>query len=488
MRNELERVKTYLDSEVEMITTDEEKQKRIIVDNRFELMINYINLIENKDEYFYSELVKLMSIYIDKLYDTKINTLGVANKDYLKIANHDLSEKLFNYVCEILQKNQDIKLDTETLTRLLNRNPKPLTLTVAVDDYLYRVFDFKKLVKIIQKNQLLKKSGISIDEVYQILIDSYQIDNKEIFISLVKPEEFKENNIKLIEFLNQCNVETFAKISAIIISNFDKNFDIITLAKKKTTKNFFEKLIIYMLSSYISDNDYLLIHQLLNDEEISLNYDFYHADYFGQSTLKDLLAFSSDRNVIRDLLSKPENIKGCYFNGDWAIQIYRLYAKLGDYEKALDAFENSYNYAYDFSEDYTKGFKENHATADFEYSDSLVDFIIDICDSFEKDKVDYIYQKDIINRILNSKNVIYVNIDKVFPRIQKVLSNDDFVEILSSLEERHNSGSLGFITVDNDASFYGRYTIRLANIEEIENSLTKLKSKKLTPLNSTASK
>ena len=65
MRNELERVKTYLDSEVEMITTDEEKQKRIIVDNRFELMINYINLIENKDEYFYSELVKLISIYID---------------------------------------------------------------------------------------------------------------------------------------------------------------------------------------------------------------------------------------------------------------------------------------------------------------------------------------------------------------------------------------------------------------------------------------
>ncbi|MBQ8192677.1 MAG: hypothetical protein IJZ46_01215 [Bacilli bacterium] len=500
MQKELEKIKTYLDSEAGIITADGEKQKRTIVDNRFELIDKYVSSVRNKDEYFYSELVKLISIYIDKIYDMKTksvpkvvfdingelipqnyDTLWTANQADLKMANHHLSGKLFDYVCEILEKNQEIKLDAETLTRLLNRNPKPFTLAIAVDDYLYRVFDFKKLVKIIDKNKLLKKSGISIDEVYQILIDSYQIDNEEIFTGLVKPEEFKENNTRVMELLNQCNVGTFAKISSIIIRCYDKDFDIITLAKKKNTKNFFERLIIYMLSSHISNNDYLLIHQLLNDEEISLNYDFYYSDYFGQSTLKDLLAFSSDRNVIRDLLSKPENIKGCYFNGDWAIQLYRLYAKLGDYEKALELFESSYNYAYDFSEDYTKGFKNGQATADFQYSDSLADFIKNICDSFEKDKVDYIYQKDIINRILNCKNVIYINIDKVLPIIEKVLSEDDFIEILSSLEERHNSGYLGFTTVEENNSFYGRYTIRIATEEEIQNSLAKLKNKDKNP-------
>ena len=389
-----------------------------------------------------------------------------------------IASVIFNYVCSILKTNKDIKLNVETLTRLLNRNPKPFTVSVE-DSYLYRLFDYKKLVELINDNEIFKKSNISVDDIYQILINAYQIDNEEVFSCLIKTEQFKENNMKVIELLNQCNAKTFVKISDIIVKYIDKDFDILTLVKKRTDKNFIERLIIFILLSHFTENDYLLIHQLLNDKEISLNYNLYYADYFGQSTLKDLLAFSNDRNVLRDLLSKQENIKNCYFNGDWKIQLYTLYAKLGDYEKAIETFAKNYNYSYDFNEDYKDGFKNGQAEGDFEYIDSLVEFVKNICSSFEKDKIDYARQKDIIERILNSQNVRYINIERVLPIIKDYLSAEDFHELLSSLLQRYSVDDIGFITVIENDCFYGRYTIRIATEEEIQNSLAKLKSKNL---------
>lgn len=495
MLNNLEKIKIYLDSQAGLIVSQTDETEKNVVDNRIKLIEKEISLIENKDYEFYSELIKLISVYIDKLYETEINDfpnvvfatngkLIPQNYDILKRsdifnlrrANRDFCESLFNFVCNILENNKDVKLDIETLTKLLNRNPKPFEFTLE-ESYLYRCFDFKKLVKILKNNETLSKSNISIDNIYQMLIDAYQIDNEDVFGHLIKPEEFKENNAKIIELLNKCNAQTFVKITDIIIRYFDKDFDRLTIAKKRTTKNFFERLIICILKSRITENDSILIHKLLNDKEISINYNYYYADYFGQSSLKELLAFSNDRNIIKDLLSKPENIQNCYFNGDYGIQLYRLYAILGDYEKAVELFEKNYNYAHDFTEDYTSGFKDGYATGDFTYSDSLVEFVRNICNSFEKDAIDYDYKKDIIDRILNSQNVIYINIDEVLPMIKNTLSSDDFAGILSILEEKHKSGKLGFIAVDEKDSFYDKYTIRLATEEEIFNSLARLKNK-----------
>lgn len=495
MLKELEKIKIYLDSQAGLIVSQTDETEKNVVDNRIKLIEKEISLIENKDDEFYSELIKLISVYIDKLYETEINDfpnivfdingklipqnyniLNANDKYHLKRANRDFSVILFNYVCNILENNKDIKLDIETIKRILNRNPKPFGFSVE-EIYLCRNFNFEKLVKIMSDNQTLKKSNINIDTIYQILIDAYQIDNGEIFRNLVNPDEFKENNAKIIDLLNLCNAKTFVGITDIIIGYFDKEFDRLAIAKKRAKKGFYERLIISLLTSYMTEKDSFLIHQILNDEEISINYNFYYSDYFGQSSLKELLAFSNDRNIIRDLLSKPENIQNCYFNGDYRIQLYRLYAILGNYEKAIELFEKNYNYSHDFTEDYTNGFKNKCATGDFTYKDSLVEFVRDICISFEKDEVDYNYKKDIINRILDSKNVLYINIDEVLPMIKNTLSSDYFTETLNVLEEKYKSGKLGFIAVDEKDSFYEKYTIRLATEEEIFNSLVRLKNK-----------
>ena len=188
MQNTLEKIKKILDSDAGLINNKEK-----VVDNRFKLIKQNISLIENKDDDFYSELISLISNYIDKLYDSKIDDFPIVvfdengeriSQEYdtldsrdmynLKDANRELSESLFNYVCEILKANKNVKLDIETLKRILNRNPKLFTLSVE-QDYLYRTFDYEKLVKIIKSNKTLKKSSINMDEVYQLL--KYILEN-----------------------------------------------------------------------------------------------------------------------------------------------------------------------------------------------------------------------------------------------------------------------------------------------------------------------
>jgi len=146
--------------------------------------------------------------------------------------NRNLAGELFEYVCDILEKNKDIKLDREILTKLLNRNPKLFSLSVE-QNYFYRNFDFERLVAILNKNETLKKSNISIDDIYQILVDTCQIDNEEIFGYLISSEDFQKNHQKIDEFLNECNGKAFADITNIIIKYFDKDYDRISIVKKR---------------------------------------------------------------------------------------------------------------------------------------------------------------------------------------------------------------------------------------------------------------
>lgn len=497
MLNELEKVKEYLDSSPILDKTKGNSFKKNIIDNRLELIKRYIESISNKDANFYSKLIELLSIYIDKLYDCKFadfsnkffdkegNLIEEYPKEKLKFfdeidlegANRDFSRNLFDYVCMILDANEDIVLDIETLKRLLNRNPKPFTLSVELD-YTYRTFKFKKLAKIINKNKTLVKSNITIDDIYQILIDTYQLDNYEVFGKIITPEDFKTNNKKIINFLKVCNSSAFVEVTDIIISYFDKEFDRLKYIKEKLDKNYAENLIVKILKTRFSENDVNLVHQLLNDESISIDYGFSYYDYYGHVGLKDSLAFSKNRTLIRDLLSRPEGIENCYFSGDWKIQLYRLYAIIGEYEKALEIFSSNYDYSYDFTEDFTNGFnKDGYAYGEFAYSDSLVNFVKDVCNSLSKDELDYSYKKDIINRVLNSSNVKYINLEEIMPIIKEVLSDVDYEEVLKSLIERYNSSNLGFIAVkETRESTYCYYTIRILNESEVQITLEKLRN------------
>ena len=172
--NNLESIKKVLDSDAGLIVEDMLKSDdKKVVDNRFSLIKRNGELIENKDDYFYAELIKLIGNYIDRLYDKDVkyfpsivldeagerttqdyDELNSSDMFNLTKANKELSEKLFEYVCGILKNNKDIKLDIEILKRLLNRNPKLFTFSVD-ENYLYRTFDYKKLIKIIYENQIL---------------------------------------------------------------------------------------------------------------------------------------------------------------------------------------------------------------------------------------------------------------------------------------------------------------------------------------------
>lgn len=189
----MENIRNILNSEPKLLVGGNKADIKVeLTDNRFELLKQNVNLLKNKDDEFYAGLIKLISGSFDELYDGEIKDFSkiIIDKDNIltslddynnissrydfKIsrANKDFATNMFNYICDILEKNKNIKLDKETLTKLLNRNPELFTLTTEPDDYLYRLFDFERISKILNKNQTLKKSNISIDEVYQLLIDT----------------------------------------------------------------------------------------------------------------------------------------------------------------------------------------------------------------------------------------------------------------------------------------------------------------------------
>ena len=483
MQTELEIIKKYLDSEAGL--AEDSKGKERIIDNRFELIKSQVCSIENKDDDFYSDLISLISIYVDKLYDSKVDNPPVLvfdingelipqnqerlshwDKYYLSDVNRDFSKNLFLYVCDILKANPNIRLDLDTLRRLLNRNPKLFTLSIETD-FISRSLNFKKLAKIMYKKQTLKKSGLSIDDIYQLLIDTYQLDNEDVFGTLVERDDFKANNKKIIGLLSNCNSSTFVKITNIIVrnfdKNFDKNFDRMALVKARKEKDFPELLITRMGLSYINEDDCNFIHQLLNDEDISIDYDFDYFDYYGETSLKEIIALSGKRILIKDLLSKPENIQDYYWHGEIIIELYQLYAIIGDYENALNHFENHYCF---------ESIKNGQIEVEYTYEDSLAKFIKNICNSFIAGDIDYIKRKEIIDSILASENVRYINIDETLPIIQTVLSSEDFEELINTLVERYNSGTLGFVTREKTA--YECF-IKISSEDEINKSLAALR-------------
>ena len=491
----LENFKKILDSDagfkVEDISQPAEKE---VVDNRFFLFIMNVQLVKDKNDTFYTDLIKLTSDYINQLYDKNVSdfpsvVLGedgeVVEQNYGEIdfcdmlclthANKELSEKLFNYVCNILEANKDVKLNIETLKNLLNRNPKLLPFSIE-KIFLYRPFDYKKLVEIINKNDTLKKSNISVDDVYQLLLDTYQLNNNDVFSDLVKASDFNQNHEKIDEVLNCCDSKTFIDLTNIIKNNFNKDFDRFSFVKNR--KNFCESLIFELLHYHTDENDFKLIHQILNDSEININYDFYLNDYFGQTDLKSIIALSKNPIIIKDLLSKKENIKNNYWHGEAYIELYNLYAIVGDYDKALEIFNRKYNYALDYFEEFDDDFNKRGFTyADSDYKDSIAEFISNICNSFKYSNVDYLGQRNIISQILFSDKVKYINLDKTLPILKEIFTDDDFKLLTDSLNSKYKSGNLNFVELNESGSFSYKYVVKVSNNNDVEKYFSLLNNK-----------
>lgn len=484
-------IKRILDSDAGFLIEDfNDQDSAQIIDNRFELLKRKVDSKKNKDDNFYTELISLISNYFDVLYDSTIENYNfivlslneelipqdydcINGSDMFKIgrANRKLANKLFEYVCDILEKNKDIQLDYETLKKLLNRDPKSVIFSVE-DDQFYRMFHFNKLAKIIKNNQIFKKANISLDEAYQLLIDTCQLDNTEVFVNLIKPEEFQKNHQKIDELLMQCNAKTFVHMTDIIIEHLDKNFDRLSVVKKRNSNNFPENVIKALLKSISRKEDYDFIHKLLTDKSIDINYDLYCSDYFGSTTLKALIALSGNKIIIKDLLNKKENIQDNYWHGESKTRLYKLYAIIGEYEKALINFEERYNYAYDFAEDFSNGFnKDGYAEGDMMYKDSLIEFLKAICNSCNNENINYLNKKALIIRILNSDKVKFINLEKLLPIMQENLSSDDFKLLLDGLMEKFDAGLFQFTTVTEQDGYFDHYIITIASKGKVQNIL-----------------
>ena len=89
----LENIKRILDSDAGLIVRDISRGKELI-DNRFALIVQCIEQAENKDDNFYAKLIRLVSGYIDKLYDGKIDvptTVFDENGEELELEYDELS-------------------------------------------------------------------------------------------------------------------------------------------------------------------------------------------------------------------------------------------------------------------------------------------------------------------------------------------------------------------------------------------------------------
>ncbi len=131
MKKVLESIEDILKSEAILLVNNSDDIKQLAkrdnnvikkaVDNRFELVKQLIDSMDDKSDTFYVELIQIISTYINQLYDREIDFCNVEinsssnseeldsldtiyfnyNDSYiLAKSNRKLSAQLFDYVCD----------------------------------------------------------------------------------------------------------------------------------------------------------------------------------------------------------------------------------------------------------------------------------------------------------------------------------------------------------------------------------------------------
>lgn len=478
----LDNINTILECSAMILSDDISKYSdERVCDKRLFFIKEIAKFINDKDDI--SELIEKISYHIDKFSDSRSDNISQKGLDEYgnvfeqNIDSHNsdsvfiLVEKdrelacgLFEYVCYLLEKNSNVKLDSNTLAHLLNRGPKLFSLSIE-RDFIYRTYDYKRLINAINKNHKLEK--LEIDDLYQLLIVTCQINNAIVFSGLVTAEQFKKNHKKIDEFLMKCNASTFVEVTDTIIKNFDKDYARFNIVKERNKDNFCEKLIIQMLRQ--PDIDYDFINQILLCSDISINYNFRMLDYVGDSDLKSLIAFRGNKLITNTLLKKEENIKDVYTHGERYIYLYMLYARVGDYDKAVAVFNKS------FMSDLTDGDEDwaddEYTCVDFGYKDSISEFVEIICNSYQNKDINYMKLVELINSVMCNDNVKYLNLEKILPLVNEVLSADDYNLLINELLSRYHNSNLKFLTVYESEGFIYPLTIRVASDDEVKKQI-----------------
>ena len=394
-----------------------------------------------------------------------------------------LAENLFRYIGTILENYPDITLKKETITRLFNTNPElfPFSVDEIYDD---RMLDYVSLAAIMNQNKTLEKSGFTTEDILKLLIDTYQVRNEKIWREFLTPEQLQTSHQTIDEFLSHCNAKMFVHISNIITRNFDANYDRYTLIKEHSKDNKAFPTAVLKELSHVAETeaDYQLMKRLLTDDEIQIDWNLSHRDYFSETdiNLKTDLALTRNPKILSILLQDSNRIH-TYYSYDEAIYIslFEIYAILGDYEKSIQTFEEKFhdnqNYASYVDNPQKKLQKGIPIVIPPYFQDVFTQYIETLVKSFEDRKINETKRKEILSRVFNSKTITYINPAEVLEEIEPTLSKETFQELVTRLREREQNGEIRFVTREE----YGLdQIIRTIKEDEVERVFSEFQPKK----------
>lgn len=394
-----------------------------------------------------------------------------------------LAENLFRYIGTILENYPDITLRKETITRLFNTNPElfPFSVDEIYDD---RMLDYVSLAAIMNQNKTLEKSGFTTEDILKLLIDTYKVRNEEIWREFLTPKQLQTSHQTIDEFLSHCNAKMFVHISNIITRNFDANYDRYTLIKEHSKDNKAFPTAVLKELSHVAETeaDYQLMKRLLTDDEIQIDWNLSHRDYFSETdiNLKTDLALTRNPKILSILLQDSNRIH-TYYSYDEAIYIslFEIYAILGDYEKSIQTFEEKFhdnqNYASYVDNPQKKLQKGIPIVIPPYFQDVFTQYIETLVKSFEDRKINETKRKEILSRVFNSKTITYINPAEVLEEIEPTLSKETFQELVTRLREREQNGEIRFVTREE----YGLdQIIRTIKEDEVERVFSEFQPKK----------
>ena len=82
-----------------------------------------------------------------------------------------------------------------------------------------------------------------------------------------------------------------------------------------------------------------------------------------------------------------------------------------------------------------------------------------MCESFKEDETDYTTVINLINRIINSENIKYINLEETLTPIKEVLSPEDFKFLIEVLWKKYKSGNLNFLSISNHEDMFTQYKL-----------------------------
>ena len=97
-----------------------------------------------------------------------------------------------------------------------------------------------------------------------------------------------------------------------------------------------------------------------------------------------------------------------------------------------------------------------------------------MCESFKEDETDYSTIINLINRIINSKNVKYINLEETLAPIKEILSPEDFKFLIDALLKKYKLGNLNFLSITNHEDMFTQYKISIASEDEAKTQIENL--------------